>query len=298
LRAARTALQAGHPVLVQVPRRGYVPALACARCRTIARCRRCTGPLSLPDRDPSAAVCRWCGREEPALRCVRCGSDAVRAVVIGARRTAEELGRAFPGTTVLTSGGDAMIAAVVGEPALVVATPGAEPPADGGFAAALLLDGWALLGRSDLRAGEEALRRWLAAAALVRPATEGGAVVVVADGSVPQVQALLRWDPGGYASRELADRVRLRFPPAVLLASLTGSPAAVADLLQLVDLPPAADVLGPLPVEGSDDARALVRAPLADARGTVAALKAAQATRSARKSPDFVTVRVDPLEVG
>ena len=78
---------------------GYVPALACGRCRTIARCRHCTGPLSLPDRDASGAVCRWCGREEPALRCARCGSDAVRAVVVGARRTAEELGRAFPGTT-------------------------------------------------------------------------------------------------------------------------------------------------------------------------------------------------------
>src|SRR6476469_9596433 len=51
LRAAGTSLQAGLPVLVQVPRRGYVPALACARCRTIARCRHCTGPLSLPDRD-------------------------------------------------------------------------------------------------------------------------------------------------------------------------------------------------------------------------------------------------------
>ena len=36
-------------MLVQVPRRGYVPALACGKCRTIARCRYCTGPLSLPD---------------------------------------------------------------------------------------------------------------------------------------------------------------------------------------------------------------------------------------------------------
>ena len=112
LRAARTALDTGSPVLVQVPRRGYVPALACARCRNVARCRHCTGPLSLPDRDTAGAVCRWCGRDEPALRCVRCGSDAVRAVVVGARRTAEELGRAFPGTTVITSGGDAMVAAV------------------------------------------------------------------------------------------------------------------------------------------------------------------------------------------
>ena len=97
LQAARTALDAGRPVLVQVPRRGYVPALACGRCRTIARCRHCTGPLSLPDRNASGAVCRWCGREQAALRCTRCGSDAVRAVVVGARRTAEELGRAFSG---------------------------------------------------------------------------------------------------------------------------------------------------------------------------------------------------------
>jgi len=105
LRAARAALTAGAPVLVQVPRRGYVPALACARCRTVARCRHCTGPLSLPDRDAAGAVCRWCARTEPALRCGRCGAEAVRAVVVGARRTAEELGRAFPGVTVVTSGG-------------------------------------------------------------------------------------------------------------------------------------------------------------------------------------------------
>ena len=65
LRAARAALEAGRPVLVQVPRRGYVPSLACDRCRTIARCRHCTGPLSLPDRDAAGAVCRWCGRDEP-----------------------------------------------------------------------------------------------------------------------------------------------------------------------------------------------------------------------------------------
>ena len=35
-------------------------------------------------RDAPGAICRWCGREELALRCVRCGSDTVRAVVVGA----------------------------------------------------------------------------------------------------------------------------------------------------------------------------------------------------------------------
>ncbi len=45
LQAARTALGSGLPVLVQVPRRGYVPALACGRCRTIARCRALHRPV-------------------------------------------------------------------------------------------------------------------------------------------------------------------------------------------------------------------------------------------------------------
>ena len=51
----------------------------------------------------------------------------MRAVVIGARRTAEELGRAFPGATVITSSGESMVSAIDAGPALVVATPGAEP---------------------------------------------------------------------------------------------------------------------------------------------------------------------------
>ncbi|MBV8349888.1 MAG: primosomal protein N', partial [Mycolicibacterium sp.] len=189
LRAARTALDCGLPVLVQVPRRGYVPALACVRCRTIARCRQCTGPLSLPDRDSAGVVCRWCGRVDHAPTCVRCGASGLRAVVVGARRTAEELGRAFPGTTVVTSGGDAVVRSVHPGRAVVVATPGAEPQVAGGYGAALLLDGWALLGRQDLRAAEDTLRRWLAAAALVRSRGDGGVVAVVADSAIPTVQS-------------------------------------------------------------------------------------------------------------
>ncbi|MGH3380618.1 MAG: primosomal protein N', partial [Actinoallomurus sp.] len=189
-RAARQGLEHG-PVLVQVPRRGYVPALACSRCRGPARCSECEGPLSLRS-SHAAPYCRWCGRIAGAWACPECGGRQVRAVVVGARRTAEELGRAFPGIPVRTSGRDGVLADVTGEPALVVATPGAEPVAEGGYAAALLLDGWVLLGRADLRAGEEALRRWMNAAALVRPR---GPVIVLADGSLTPVQALIRWDP-------------------------------------------------------------------------------------------------------
>lgn len=307
LRAARTALQAGHPVLVQVPRRGYVPALACARCRTVARCRRCTGPLALLDRD--AAVCRWCGREEPALRCARCGSDAVRAVVIGARRTAEELGRAFPGMPVLTSGGDAMVAAVAGEPALVVATPGAEPVADGGYGAALLLDAWALLGRQDLRAAEDTLRRWMAAAALVRPREDGGTVAVVAESAIPTVQSLIRWDPVGHADAEFDARAEVGLPPAVHIAAVDGAPAAVAALLDTAELPETAQLLGPvdLPIGArrppgfSADTpvnRMLVRVPREGGLALAAALRRATGVLSARHDQQPTRVQIDPLHIG
>ena len=73
---------------------------------------------------------------------------------------------------VRTSGGGEVLAAVPAGPSLVVCTPGAEPVAEGGYGAVLLLDAWAALSRPDLRAGEEALRRWFAAAALARPAAE------------------------------------------------------------------------------------------------------------------------------
>ena len=85
---------------------------------------------------------------------------------MGERRTAEELGRAFPQTPVVQSSGDHPVSEVGAEPALVLATPGVEPIAADGYAAALLLDAELLLARADLRAAEEALRRWLAAVAL------------------------------------------------------------------------------------------------------------------------------------
>ncbi|MEZ0071902.1 primosomal protein N' [Planotetraspora sp. GP83] len=297
-RALRHGLETG-PVLVQVPRRGYLPALACQHCRAPARCGAqrlpgpvCSGPLALRN-GHAAPYCRWCGRIAGDWRCPSCGGTRVRAVVVGARRTAEELGRAFPSVTVKTSGRDGVLATVGTAPALVVATPGAEPVPEDGYSAAVLLDGWALLGRPDLRAAEEALRRWMNAAALARPGAE---VVVLADSAVSVVQALLRWDPVTFAERELADRAELGFPPAVRMATLTGPPAAVREMLADTRLPDGAQVLGPVPVDGGLE-RAMVRVPRD--RGPVLAkvLKGASGVRSARKAADVVRVNIDPLDL-
>lgn len=316
LRAARSALQAGAPVLVQVPRRGYVPSLACGRCRAIARCRHCTGPLSLAESagEPwqqvgPTAVCRWCGRAESALRCARCGSVSVRAVVIGARRTAEELGRAFAGTPVVTSAGDAIVAEIGAGPALVVATPGAEPVAPGGYGAALLLDTWALLGRQDLRAAEDALWRWMTAAALVRARGDGGVVAVVAESSIPTVQSLIRWDPVGHAETELTARAEVGLPPSVHMAAIDGAPGAVAALLDEARLPAGADLLGPVelppgvrrPAGTAADApvtRMLVRVPREQGLQLAASLRRGVGVLSARQTHEPVRVQIDPLHIG
>ena len=249
LRTARDALARG-PVLFQVPRRGYLVAVACERCHARAQCAACGGPLALPA-PQAAAFCRWCAVPAAGRKCPQCGHTGLRALVTGAGRTAEELGRAFPSLPVRTSGRTEVITEVPSSPAVVVATPGAEPRAEGGYAAAILLDGWMLLGRPSLRAAEEALRRWMNAAALVRPGPAGGAVIVVADSGLRAVQALIRWDPVTHAEQELAERTALGFPPAVRMAALTGPAAAVREVLSAAALPERADVLGPVPVRDS-----------------------------------------------
>ncbi|MFF5921239.1 primosomal protein N' [Streptomyces flavochromogenes] len=306
----REGLKTG-PVLVQVPRRGYVPRLACERCRTPARCRHCAGPLEAPEQQE--LHCGWCGRGASDWHCVECGSTRLRAQVVGARRTAEELGRAFPAVPVRTSGRDHILDTVPGRPALVVSTPGAEPVAEGGYAAALLLDGWAMLGRPDLRAGEEALRRWIDAASLVRGQPDGGTVVVVAEPTLRPVQALVRWDPVGHAQRELAERAELGFPPVSRMAAVTGPPEAVAGLLAAAGLPADAEVLGPVPLPvvrpggprrpgdpppGEQWERALVRVPPGSGAALATALKQARAARMTRGGGDPVRIRVDPPDIG
>jgi len=301
---ARKALAAGSPVLVQVPRSGYVPSLVCDRCRAPARCAHCAGPLGISPRPGPGgsriAACRWCARPAATFDCPHCSGTKLRAAVVGEARTAEELGRAFPGAAVRVSGrGSGVLATVPGGPAIVVATPGAEPVAEGGYGAALLLDAWALLGRADLRAGEETWRRWANAAGLVQA---GGPVVVAADPAHPVVQALVRWDPAGLAARELADRRELGFPPVTRMAAVSGSSAALAEFLAALRLPEHADVLGPVPepprpgAEGERE-RYLVRIPRTEGLALARALREVQGVRSARKTPEHVRVQLDPLEL-
>jgi primosomal protein N' (replication factor Y) len=265
-RQAREALEKG-PVLVQVARPGYAPVIACARCAHAARCTVCSGPLGIP-RAGALPACTLCGAIAGNWACDNCEGTKLRLVTRGTGRTAEELGRAFPGVRVVVSDGERPVIGVSGSPALVVATRGAEPVADGGYAAVLLLDGDRMLAAESLRIAEDCLRWWSNAAALSAP----GAPVILTGVSGTLATALATWNQPAFASAELADRRTLRFPPAVRVASVTGNDHAVSEAVAAVTSLVPADVLGPVPTE--DGVRTILRLDYGKAQAAARELRA------------------------
>jgi primosomal protein N' (replication factor Y) len=178
-----------------------------------------------------------------------------------------------------------------------------------------------------LDASEEALRRWLAAAALTRGASRGGVTVLCGapmHTTLPLVEALVRWDPAWFVARELAERAELSLPPTVRMAQLVGSRLAIRRAVESAGLADSVERLGPLPLvpsgppgtsgppghglaapavgasgangEAAPRVQLLLRARLGDGPALTAALMNMKAVRSARKEREPVGVRVDPME--
>ncbi|HET8867644.1 MAG TPA: primosomal protein N' [Agrococcus sp.] len=301
-RAAKEAL-ASKPVLVQVARPGHAPGLRCGDCGARARCTACGGPLGQRSRGATPS-CRLCGRLAGGWRCASCHGQRLVEVGRGSTRIAEELGRAFPGVQVVLADGEHERLTLDAKPRLVVATRGAEPLADGGYGAVILLDGDALLSREGLRVGEEAVRQWATARAL---AADGATVVLTGAGGAAAT-AITGDTTVPFAKAELAERRSLRFPPAVRTASVVGHPDAVADALEALAAVEHLDVLGPVPapadtVKGAREGeleRAIARFGYADgarvagiARGRVLA----SASRPRKPgAPPRLRIRLDDPE--
>jgi primosomal protein N' (replication factor Y) len=276
---ARAALEHG-PVLVQVARPGYAPRLACADCDQTARCARCEGPLTQKSARAQPS-CAWCGALAVDWRCSNCDGTRLRFVGTGATRTAEDLGRAFPGVRVIIADGERPVLSIGAEPALVIATRGAEPVAAGGYRAVLLLDGERMVARESLRVGEDCLRWWSNAIALAAP--RATTVLVGVGGAL--ASALVTWNHAEYARNELADRRRLRFPPAVRVATLTGTLESVARAVAATSVPES-DVLGPVDI-GDSTVRTILRFDYGHGPEIAADLRAEviRAATSRRRAP-------------
>ena len=167
------------------------------------------------------------------------------------------------------------------------------------------------MGRQDLRATEDTLAKWAAAASLVCPAEAGGAVIVAADEQLPLVGFFMNWDMVGAAAAELHARREVRFPPAVHMAAIDGADASLASFLELVELPEHAELLGPVPLppgvslpgdydreRGGEPQRLLLRTPLGPRSELGVRLRTANAVRSARKDVLPLRIAVDPINIG
>ena len=300
MRVLRNGLQGG-PVLVQVPRTGYAPAIACTFCGTRARCPECAAPLSQRGRN-GPLHCTVCGRREDGYRCPECDRTHVRAMVIGSTRTAEELHRAFPDAPLKVAGGahGPLEDEAVPEHGIVVATPGAEPAPPGRYSACLLLDADAMLGRAAFDADVEAVRRWRGAISLVRTAEEGGEVLVVGTSTLPAIRDLVAHRSALFLDRVLEDRRELDLPPFRRVAEVVGEREACRGFLETTELPDGTEVLGPVDLEGPDQAgraRAVLRIEPRRSRELAAALRSGVAARSARKDRGSLRVRLDPPDV-
>lgn len=282
---ASRALREG-PVLVQVGRAGYRPSLRCSTCRELAHCQRCSGKLMQPQPD-HAPSCSVCGAVHAQWRCENCGGASLRAGAIGHERTAEELGRAFPGNSVVVADAERRHITIDDSPALVIATRGAEPIAADGYRAVLLLDAEAALARESLDTVGDALRAWSNAAALAADS----APVVITGGQSEPLEALQSWQQIAIADTELLHRRELDFPPAIRVATIRGTDAEVASAMRrLRDLDlEGIDLLGPVPDTEAEGprVRATVRFPYRGGDAVAAALKTelvAQATASRRRT--------------
>jgi primosomal protein N' (replication factor Y) len=277
----RKALGSG-PVLVQVPRAGGAQGLVCISCGHVARCPHCGGAVR-PDRQGQPR-CRLCHRE--FVSCESCDGAEFVPVGAGSRSSAEQLQKAFPRVPVVPSDAQTGVVSEVTE-GIVVATPGAEPSAPGGYAGLLILDTEVLLALPGLRAREEAVRRWLAAIAHTAP---DAPTLIVAPQGLEVVQALVRNDVAAFAQTERADRAAAHMPPAYRCVRLRGTLPAVESWLADFD----GDILGPL--ETGAGAQALLISPLPGTK-MLRRVKTIQATRSKAGEP-VVEHRVDPVDLG
>lgn len=283
--AIKESLPSG-PILVSVGRRGYIPAFLCTQCGERAICS-CGGAIQQGNKKlpGEQLACGRCGTV--GWRCA-CGGTEIKALAIGAERTAEELGRAFAGTPVVWSQQEHVVTNVDSQPRIVVATQGAEPYAENGFAAVVVLDMFAQ--SISLTTSESLVRRAFSAAVRARV---GAPIVVTGDPGQRECQALARWDSPWFAGREYLDRSQAHLPPSSRLAVLTGERDSVLAVASKVQESVKARLMGPIDGETST---VFLMVRRTDGNELTRALDQIMRSRSADPKNSFVRIHMDPRD--
>lgn len=182
----------------------------------------------------------------------------------------------------IVSDGSRNIFSVSSKPSLVIATRGAEPIAEGGYRAVLLLDGERMLSREGLTVEEACVREWATAISLAAP--DAPSLLVGVSGRLGASMAT--WQLRSQSESELLERRQLRFPPSVRVATLTGDLESLVDLGTNLSKIQGIDILGPMEVEDGRS-RTIVRFDYSTGREVASIvksslIKASMASRKAR----------------
>jgi primosomal protein N' (replication factor Y) len=292
----RDAIKKG-PVLFLVSRKGYASALICGQCRNFALCA-CGGRVKIVagNKPPQ---CSHCAQEFPLWRCAWCKSDKQYAGGRGIDRASEEIGRAFPNVSIISSSGESIKNEVADDKSIVIATPGAQPITKNGYSAVVILNALAFFSHDDLCAGERAREMLFETCALVR---KDGQILMAIDDAHPIIAAVTQWNPATMIQRELRERLELGLPPFERSAYLR---VASQEATQLVSglrssitsgrLNSTVSILGPVEL-GNSESKIILRFNEEDHESTANFLRELQRKRGIAKKP-LLYIRITPYSL-
>lgn len=233
--AMRESIESKTGVVLFLNRKGYAGALVCRDCGWVPRCAACGVALTYY-RGIAKLACRYCGQTAALPEsCPTCGAARLNPVGEGTERVELEVRRLFPLAKIARLDGDSLrrpaearrlwnqvyngdCDVMIGTQALFQR----EPLPLMGLVGIVQADSG--LHVPDFRAAERTYQLLTDAAAVARPASDGGQVLIQT--VLPDhhaIEAVVSGEPSRFYDEELAARRLLGYPPARPLVSLSVS---------------------------------------------------------------------------
>lgn len=226
----RQSLESG-PVLIVTPRNGYIPLLRCSSCFEITHCSVCGSSLKFTSQS-NIPVCSRCSKTNFNYHCPKCNSTKLRASRIGSERTADEIGKAFPGVPIKVSSSTSQVVQNIDDkPRIVIATPQAIPIVPNGYQAIIILDATLFLVFDFLDTAVDSLHIFFSILSYSKPRSDKGYFAIIGDIPTNLSNSILLLDPVVYVNSELIDRKKLKLPPYARVVTIIAEKSVISKLI-------------------------------------------------------------------
>lgn len=274
--------------LISVAQKGYGNLFLCAKCRNTAACD-CGGKLQIA---PITKIpqCYLCVKLFKDWKCSFCSESRPYVLSKGIDRTAEEVGRAIPRSSILVSSGEKQIDVLPTGHHIILATAGSEPR--GNFSSVAMLDGEIIFNRPSLRSEEIAKHLWFS---LLSKASEISEVYLSLANAHPVSQAIMRADSSYGLQAELLNRQQAKLPPFYRIAVVTGEKSDVSLFTSNLRGSSDYEITGPIPDAGHRE-KIIIRVDLAQASKLVELLDDVVKIQGIKGKKIF-SIRWDPYDL-